>query len=154
EYEGGTTERFNRNVRGFDPVSANPIQAAASASYAAHPIPEIAPANFHVLGGLLFAGPDGRGFWNGDRNNIQPRLGVAYRIDDKTVVRAGWGIFSIPFIIDGVNQTGFSQATNIVPSLDTGLTFRANLANPFPDGVATAPGSSLGLATFVGRNVD
>ena len=154
EYEGGTTERFNRNVRGFDPVSANPLQAAASAAYAAHPIPEITPANFHVLGGLLFAGSGGRSFWSGDRNNLQPRLGVAYRIDDKTVVRAGWGIFTVPFIIDGVNQSGFSQATNIVPSLDTGLTFRANLANPFPDGVATAPGSSLGLATFVGRSVD
>jgi len=60
----------------------------------------------------------------------------------------------VPFITDAVNQTGFSQATNIVPSLDTGLTFRANLLDPFPDGVATPPGSSLGLATSVGRSVD
>jgi hypothetical protein len=154
EREGGTTERFNRNVRGFDLTSSNPVAAAAMAAYAAHPIPEIAAANFHVNGGLLFAGPGNRGFWNADGNDFQPRIGVAYRINDKTVVRSGWGIFTVPFIIDAVNQTGFSQATNIVPSLDTGLTFRATLANPFPDGVATPPGSSLGLATFVGRNVD
>jgi hypothetical protein len=154
EREGGTTERFDRNVRGFDMTSANPIAAAAIAAYAAHPIPEIAPANFQVNGGLLFAGPGHSGFWNADGNNFQPRIGVAYRVDDKTVVRGGLGVFTVPFITDGVFQTGFSQATQIVPSLDTGVTFRANLLNPFPDGVATPPGSSLGLATSIGRNVE
>src|SRR5262249_48900155 len=35
-----------------------------------------------------------------------------------------------------------------------GLTFVANLANPFPSGVAEPPGSSQGLATFIGRDID
>jgi hypothetical protein len=28
-----------------------------------------------------------------DRNNFAPRVGVAYKLDDKTVIRGGWGIF-------------------------------------------------------------
>ena len=47
-------------------------------------------------GSLVFA-KDGslqdRGLVNPDRNNFGPRVGVAYKLDDKTVVRGGWGIF-------------------------------------------------------------
>ena len=28
-----------------------------------------------------------------DRNNFAPRIGVVYKLDDKTVLRGGWGIF-------------------------------------------------------------
>jgi hypothetical protein len=156
ELEGATTERFNRNIRGFDFTSPSPIEAAARAAYAANPIAELAPENFHVRGGLLFAkqGESAkRGFYNPDRDNFQPRLGFAYRIGANTVVRGGWAMYMVPSPIAGVNQPGFSQATNIVPTLDSGLTFRANLADPFPDGVAEPPGSSLGLATFLGQGI-
>ena len=154
EYEGATTERFNRNVRGFDETTPNPVEAAVRTAYAANPIPEIAPANFRVRGGLLFATEDNRGFWEPDKNNIQPRVGFAYRIDDRTVLRGGWAVFTIPFMIDGVAQFGFSQTTTLVPTLDNGLTFRANLFDPFPEGLAPAPGSTLGLATFIGRDIE
>jgi hypothetical protein len=153
DLEGATTERFNRNVRGFDAATPSPIEAAARAAYAANPIPEIAPANFNVKGGLLFASDDQRGFWTADKNNFQPRIGFAYSINDRTVIRGGWGVYTIPFIISGVQQPGFSQATNIVPSLDSGLTFVANLSNPFPNGAANPPGASQGLATFIGRGI-
>ncbi len=154
EYEGPTTERFDRNVRGFDETSPSPIEAAARAAYAANPIPEIVPADFRVRGGLLFAGAGGRGFWEADKNNFQPRLGFAYRFGERTVLRGGWAIYTVPFIIDGVQQAGFSQSTNLVPTLDNGLTFRANLDDPFPEGLPPAPGASQGLATFVGRDLD
>lgn len=154
EYEGGTTERFDRNVRGFDSISSSPIEAAARAAYAANPIPEVTPANFRVRGGLLFANSGNRGFWVADKNNFQPRIGIAYRINDRTVIRGGWSIYAVPFLIDGVQQQGFSQPANLVPTLDNGLTFRANLANPFPEGVPFPPGSSLGLATFIGRDIE
>ncbi|HYO91881.1 MAG TPA: hypothetical protein VEQ40_09600, partial [Pyrinomonadaceae bacterium] len=105
-------------------------------------------------GGLLFASEQERGFWESDKNNFQPRLGFAYRFDDRTVVRGGWAIYTIPFIIDGVQQAGFSQPVNLVPTLDNGLTFRANLFDPFPEGIPPAPGAGLGLATFIGRDID
>ena len=153
EYEGATTERYNRNVRGFDRTSSSPIEAAAKKAYAASAIPQISADAFRVVGGLLFADSSHRGFWNPDLNNIQPRVGFAYQISKKTVLRGGWGIYAVPFDIDGVNQSGFSQSTSLVPSLDNGLTFRANLYNPFPDGVTDPPGSKLGLATYLGQTL-
>lgn len=157
EYEGPTTERFNRSIRGFDFQTANPIQDRARANYAAAPIPELPAANFRTLGGLTFAGVGGqpRGLWKGDRNNFAPRIALAYQLNPKTVMRAGYGIFYDVTGIDrqDVNQGGFSQSTNVVPSLDNGLTFRAPLANPFPDGLELPPGASGGLRTFLGRGV-
>ena len=141
-------------MRGFDQATPSPIEAAARAGYAANPIPEISVQNFRVHGGLLFANSNHRGFWIADKNNLQPRLGLAYRLNDRTVLRGGWAIYTVPFLIDGVEQPGFSQSTNLVPTLDNGLTFRASLGNPFPEGVPEPPGSSLRLATFIGRDID
>jgi Carboxypeptidase regulatory-like domain len=155
EYEGAPTERDNRNVRGFDPNADLSITAAAQAAYARNPIPEIAPSAFRVKGGLQFASSSNRGTYNPDMNNFQPRLGFAYQANEKTVLRGGWAIYSVPalFDISGIYQPGFSQATGIVPSLDTGLTIRATLANPWPDGVLTPPGNSNGPNTFLGRTL-
>ncbi|MGH9195293.1 MAG: hypothetical protein ACRD1T_06095, partial [Acidimicrobiia bacterium] len=154
EYEGATTERDNRNVRGFIPDASLAIAAAAEAAYARNPIPEISPSAFRVRGGLGFASDSERGFYNADTNNFQPRVGLAYQWNDKTVVRGGWAIYAVPAIIAGVRQNGFSQDTQIVPTLDVGLTFRATLANPFPDGVADPAGASRGPNTFLGRTLD
>jgi hypothetical protein len=155
EYEGAPTERLNRNVRGFDPEAALNITNAAQAAYAANPIPEIPASAFRVRGGMQFASDSQRGTYNPDLNNFQPRVGFAYQVDPKTVVRGGWAIYSVPalFDISGIYQPGFSQATSIVPSLDTGVTIRASLANPFPDGVTDPPGATLGPNTFVGRSI-
>jgi hypothetical protein len=159
ELEGATTERYNRNVRGFDPNASSPIEAAAKAAYTANPIPELPASSFTVKGGLLFADDDHRGFWVSDKNNVQPRLGFAYQLNQKTVLRGGFGIYVAPFTIDAVNQTGFSQSTSIVPTLNAGLTFApacttcGNLLNPFPTGVVAPPGASLGIGTFLGRGI-
>ena len=155
EYEGAPTERNNRNVRGFDSEAELAITAAAQAAYARAPIPEVAASAFRVRGGLLFASDSNRGTYNPDMNNFQPRFGYAYQVNEKTVLRGGWAIYAVPalFDISGIYQPGFSQATNIVPSPDVGLTIRSTLANPWPDGVATPPGASNGPNTFIGRSI-
>jgi len=153
EMEAAPTERFDRNIRGFDAVTPSPIEAAARAAYAANPIPQVPVEAFRVRGGLMFADKNNRGFYNSDRNNFQPRIGFAYELSRKTVVRGGIAVFSVPFYIDGVNQSGFSQSTLLVPTLDAGRTFIADLANPFPGGVLEPPGASLGLSTFLGQPI-
>ena len=157
EYDSPITERYNRSLRSFDPTVASPISAQALANYARNPIPELPAAQFRTPGGLTFAGVGGepRTLWNGDRNNFAPRIGFAYQLDQKTVVRSGYGIFYVQSGADrqGVNQGGFNQSTNLIPSNDNGLTFRATLANPFPDGIEPAPGSSQGIKTFLGRGI-
>ncbi len=153
DYEGATTETQNRNTREFDAAAAISIAAAARAAYAAAPIPELPISAFNPQGGLTFASDSNRGFWDSDTNNFQPRAGFAYQVNDKTVVRGGWGIYTVPFIISGVFQPGFSQGTPLVATLDNGLTFRGTLSNPFPDGVLEPPGAALGADTFLGQDL-
>lgn len=157
EYESPTTERFNRTIRGFDFQTASPIAAAALTNYAKAPIAQVPVSNFRTAGGLLFAGAGGqpRGLWAPDKNNFAPRIGLAYQLNAKTILRAGYGVFYDAVGIDrqDVNQGGFNQPTNLIPSIDNGLTFRATLSNPFPDGLQAPAGASGGLLTFLGRNV-
>src|SRR5437867_4196344 len=66
EYEAGTTDSDNRNVRGFDPAVSPSIAAAVRAAYAASPIPEIPVSAFNVRGGLQFASDANPHFWDAD----------------------------------------------------------------------------------------
>lgn len=155
EHESPITERFNRSVSQFDGVVANPIEAQAKANYARNPIPELPLANFNVKGGVLFAGDSGgqRNYWNDQGLIWSPRIGLAYQLDSKTVIRGGYGLFYAPNGILRVNsiQSGFSRGTPIVASNDSGLTFIASLANPLPNGKLPVLGTSDGLKTTLGQ---
>jgi hypothetical protein len=161
EYEQAYSERYNRSVRGFNPGATLPITASAQAAYTANPDPALPPSQFRPQGGLLFAGVGGvpERFWDASWK-FAPRVGFAYQAHPKVVLRGGFGIF--PFA-RGYNpgltsqsfaiQTGFSQATPLVPTLDNGQHFIANLATPFPNGIIPPTGSSLGAATFLGQAI-
>ncbi|HSE15405.1 MAG TPA: carboxypeptidase-like regulatory domain-containing protein [Pyrinomonadaceae bacterium] len=161
DIEQGLTERFNRILRGFDFGTPSPIEAQARAAYTtsfnANPANfVVTPANFHVLGGYKFANDDNRNVWEADRSNFQPRVGVSYQLTEKTVLRAGFGIFMAPFQIETPQQIGFAGTTPFVPSNNNGLTFVATLTNPFPNGLSGIQpsfGSSLGLLTGIGLDV-
>ncbi|MBM3745566.1 MAG: TonB-dependent receptor, partial [Acidobacteria bacterium] len=157
DYDSPTTERYNRTSRGFAFGQASPVEAAAMANYARSPIPEVPASQFRVTGGLLFAGLGGipRGLLSPDRDNLSPRIGLAYQLTSKTVLRAGYGVFFAPLGSDrtDASQPGFSQRTQLVPSLDNGITYRASMASPFPDGLLQPAGASSGLATFLGQSI-
>jgi hypothetical protein len=157
EVEGAPTERYNRSVRSFDMGVANPIEADARAAYARAPIAEIAAADFRTPGGVTFAGVNGqsRGLWQPDRNNFGPRIGLAWTLNPRTVIRAGYSIMYDPVGINhqSVIQTGFEQPTNLIASLDNGQHYIATLSNPFPTGIQEAPGASRGLKTYLGRAI-
>jgi hypothetical protein len=137
------TERFNRSST-FD---LN-VQSAATQRYA--------PA----VGGLQFMSKDiaSRYRQNVDRNNWNPRIGLAYKATEKTVLRAAYGIFYQPNLMNGYGAiafgaTGFDGDTPFVASIDGGLTPFRFLRDPFPDGFNLPPGSSLGAATLIGQNI-
>src|SRR5262249_26033474 len=95
EYEGPLTERFNRSVRDYDFSAPSPIESAVRANYANSPIPEVPVDRFHLIGGYRFTGVGGspRGVYEPDTNNFMPRVGIAWAVAPKTVVRAGYGVF-------------------------------------------------------------
>jgi len=157
EYEAPITERFNRSVEGFDAAATSPIAAQAQANYALHPTPEIAAANFLLRGGLTFEGVNGlpHNLWQSQKGNFMPRIGFAYAVAPKTVLRGGYGIFydQLGITQQSPIQTGYSSSTTFNPTLDNGVTFIANLTNPFPSGLNQPTGSSQGLATYLGQAI-
>ncbi|MBI1787586.1 MAG: TonB-dependent receptor [Acidobacteria bacterium] len=149
----GTTERYNQSNLGFDPNVSNPIEAAAKANYAGSPIPELSPSNFNVKGGLFFATPERRGNVNLDKGSWAPRVGLAYRILPRTVIRTGFGVFYSVWWQPFIRATGFASNTPMVATLDGGLTPADTLSNPFPNGLIQPTGSSLGLKTLLGSSL-
>ncbi len=136
EHESPITERYNRSIASFDFSDASPISAKAIAAYAQNPIPQIPPSQFRVEGGATFVGVGGRprGLWSTDAVNVAPRVGIAYTLNPKTVVRAGYGLYYLPqgADVNSVRQAGFSQSTALNASVNNGLSFIASLANPSP----------------------
>jgi carboxypeptidase family protein len=130
---------------GFDTQSINPVSS------------RINPAQFpgyQVRGGLGFVDVNGNPKYpyQWDRNNIQPRVGFAYLLGDKTVLRGGYGLYYIN-VVGTSASNGFGIQTPLITSLDGDRTTTFPFSNPFSQGVAQAPGSSLGLETFLGRTV-
>jgi hypothetical protein len=160
-------ERFNRVTRGFDLSTKNPNSDAVLAAWAKYKTdydatkpkyPYPAPPS-QLTGGYLFAAVGGQPsrLYDTDWTNVAPRIGMAWRITNKTVLRAGSGVYYMSPTQNGVVQ-GFSQSTPYTSSLDgvtpsAGLTGPYSLQNPFPNGLNPASKASLGLSTNVGNSV-
>ncbi len=154
ELESGLREANGQFVTDFDTTTASSLRAGALANFTANAPSGVPLATFQNLtGGLQFAQSPDDVNQATDKNNFQPRIGISYAVDDKTVVRAGFGIFTSPFQIQTINQSGFTASTSYTPSTNNGLTFLSNINNPFPSGLNPAIGSSLGLATSVGTTL-
>jgi outer membrane receptor protein involved in Fe transport len=156
EIDTPLTEAQNRSVRGFDAVAAQPIEAAARAALNTAAT-GIALDQFHVRGGLTFPGVNGEpaGLYAVPKNNWMPRAGATFKLDDRTVVRAGYGVF-YGFLGQrrgDVITSGFSANTPMTVSLDNGLTFLETLSNPFRNGIVEPVGSAAGIETFLGQGI-
>jgi len=136
-------EQDNRINAGFDAQSVNPASARINQ--------QLFPG-YQVRGGLEFAGVDGnsRYPYKRDKNNIQPRVGFTFLVNDRTIVRGGYGLY-YPNVASISTQNGFTVQTPLIPSLDANRTSTFPFSNPFSQGITQPPGSSRGLETFLGR---
>jgi hypothetical protein len=119
------------------------------------PLAARVPAFPNLSGGLGFVGAGGIGnrTQDTDWDHFDPRIGIAYQWNNKTVLRAGAGIFHHPAAnsIDVAN--GFSARTTSTATQPDGVTPLFNLAQPFPNGPLQPTGASQGLNTLVGQNI-
>jgi hypothetical protein len=139
DVNGSVTEANNMLNYAFDPTIVNPVSARVGQQ---------------VLGGIRFAGVGGAPDrpWKLDKDNWQGRVGLAYSLNNKTVLRAGYGKYFLNPTSQG-NNAGFAQSTNLIASTDGNRNPTYLLSNPFPNGIQTPPGSSLGAETFLGRGL-
>lgn len=145
----GLKERYNELPRGFCATCTNPITTdgvyeaniANAANVAAWTAAGISvPAQ--VLGTIAPAGVKGapRNAYNTDWSNIAPRIGFAFAINPKTVVRGGWGFF-YGGGLEGGSPIGYQQQTNYLASTDGGADPTQGLA---PVGTASNGGYGNG----------
>jgi hypothetical protein len=138
DFNSPVHEEQNRLNYAFDPTIVNPISSSVGTQ---------------VKGGIRFLAVNGAPTtpWKFDWNNWQPRAGFAYQVNEKTVVRGGYG----KYFLNPTGQSftnGFSQSTTLLSSNDGGRTPTYALSNPWPSGIQTPTGSSLGPLTFLGRS--
>jgi hypothetical protein len=147
EYELPWSDPKNRGSRGMDFNTSN-------ATLTANP-PQIEPGTLALLrqyydgplnltsGVWRFSSADHPGMWNNLNTVILPRVGVAYRLNDKTAIRAAYARWAHPWVQQGRGITGslldvlypgFSSDQTPAPMIQ-GVP-QATLSNPFP---ATGP---------------
>ncbi|MBT9331525.1 TonB-dependent receptor [Paracidobacterium acidisoli] len=138
DVETPMTDRYNAVARGFDSTAASPLQVSG----------------LNLTGGLIYAGVNGtpRGIYDDDWSNFGPRIGAAYRINNRTIVHGGYGLVYSQTFDDPGNAPGFSAQTTMATSEVTGIPYNT-LDNPFPSGISKPTGSSRGLATNLGETL-
>jgi hypothetical protein len=142
EYETGIFSPNNRFSPGFDAKAVNPIQAQ---------VPGLT-----TLGLLEYPGQGGYGSTalNPNHDKFGPRVGFAWSLNPKTIVRGGYGLFWAPLSFSLQSTFGYTATTSYVYSNDGGATPANSLANPFPSGILQPAGNSLGgLAGVGGQNI-
>jgi len=142
-------ERFDRVNAGFCFTCVSPLDKLVDhQKYPLLPNP--------LRGGLLFAGKDGlpRAPFNTYYDQVQPRLGLAWAVTPRTIIRGGTGLF-YSFGNQKDTNTGYNERTDYIYSLDDGRTPNpyAPLSNPFPDGTMAPTGASAGLMTSLGSRL-
>ena len=137
DYQTPANERYNRTTRGFAFNDPSPLKVPG----------------LNLTGGLLYAGVNGlpRGIYDPDWKQFAPRIGAAYSLNSKTVIRAGYGLSFIP-LVGSVYPTAYSNVTSMVTTQD-GITPLNLLSNPFPQGQLPPIGNSQGTSTLIGQNI-
>jgi len=142
EWEPGIHERSNHYAVGFDTGVTSPLQTTSG-------VP--------TKGGIMFAGQNGypTNCCNNSNTKFAPRVGLVYALDDKSVVRAGYGIFYAPiyYSTSASLAPGYVATTSYVASNNSNNTPANSLSNPYPNGLLQPVGNTLGLSQGLGDSI-
>ena len=137
---------LNAPIPEFQGADAPQLPAAATALRTSQPV---------YNGAWLFTDSSHPGSWNAPKTLFLPRVGMAWRINDKTALRVGFARYIIPATLtDGLNilgsvpYPGFDATSNTVAPL-LGVP-QVTLANPFPGGLVPVAGKDFGAYTNLG----
>jgi hypothetical protein len=164
EYEGGLWDRLNRLPQRLDLTDPIPgMQAAIDplipADVRAKMGESTGQKSFLYNGAFAFTEDGNIHKTSPDKWGFMPRAGLAWRINDKSVVRIGYGRFVVPASLANTERDtlgeidlgGFTPTT-VVPAVLAGVP-QGYLSNPFPFGLDPITGKSFGRYTNLGSAV-
>jgi trimeric autotransporter adhesin len=140
EHEPGLYEINNGMLVNFNGAAANPLASGVSGT--------------SPLGVVQYAGNGRTSVGDPTSSKMGPRFGFAYKLNSKTVVRGGYGIFWAPQFALGspIATVGYNQTTSPSASVDNNQTPALNLTNAFTSGILQPVGNSLGNLTGIGQS--
>ena len=157
EWESPFHDTQNRETRALDLDAAIPeLQGVTMPDE----VKQFYTGTWKMNGAFQFADDDHPGAWDGGWGAISPRIGAAYRLNDKTVLRAAYGRYVTPWTtnsshdqLSGFPLYGFSNFTG-APNDIQGVPQMA-LNDPFPPSNPIAPSydKSLGIYTMLGNSL-
>jgi hypothetical protein len=164
EYEGGWWDPQYRIQQQLDlGVPIPGMQAAIDPKMPASATTKMAESEgqktYIYNGAFSFTEPGSKHGTSADKLGFMPRIGVAWRVDDRTALRFGYGRFNTPtsLIMPDRDANGemplgsFTPVTNVL-SAQNGIP-QAYFADPFPQGLTPAYGKAYGPYTQLGDAV-
>lgn len=166
EYEPGPVDRQNRLSQRLDLTNPIPEFQTTPPNMPSAVLNLLATKNYKPTynGAWVFTDENNRNAWSRQATSFLPRIGGAFRLNNKSAIRFGYSRYMSPSskirdpLGDFVNQyTGFSTISTVLGTLN-GVP-QATLSNPFPT-TGTSPnplqqpvGKSLGRYTNLGNAV-
>lgn len=164
EYEGGLWDPLNRLPQQLDLSDPIPgMKEAVDPLITADVKSKMAESNgakgFIYNGAFHFTEDGNKRKTAMDKNGFMPRVGLAWRLGDRSVLRAGYARFIVPpslanserDTLGEIDLGGFTPTT-VAPPVLAGIP-QSYLANPFPLGLDAIIGKKFGRYTNLGSAV-
>jgi len=148
DHETAVVESTNHMIQNWYGDRPNTTTSAASSAYASQYATDVAalanfkpaylpsPSDFHATGATVYETPDNRYPYHPAPLYISPRIGFAYAITNRFVIRGGFAIVNQPFgTYTASATTGYTQATSMVltnSSVNGGYTPITTWEDPYP----------------------
>lgn len=158
EFETAYVDPQDRLTRPLDLTSPIPEMQGANAPKLPAEVTQFYKGPTILNGAFQFADSNNRGQWNAGKGGISPRIGAAYRINDQTSFRVGYGRYLTPwtggtFNIFDTIYVGYKNVTAAYPSV-LGVP-QTRLREPFTSALPVVPAyeKSLGRNTSLGDSL-
>ena len=152
EFEKPYSEEQNRLTAPLDLTTPIPELQGVQMPAA---LKQFYPGPWTLNGAFQFTSSSHSGAWNSGSGTLSPRAGMAYRLNDKTSVRAGYGRYVTPWNMDSAASdqfsaplTGFANYTDAAPTV-LGVP-QMQLSNPFTSAFPVVPSYGKSYGTYTG----
>jgi Carboxypeptidase regulatory-like domain len=161
EYSGPLRDISNRLTRTLNLTTPIPELSGANSPALPAAVTALRTSNPTYNGAWIFTDSSHPGNWDPPSVLLEPRLGMALRVNDKTAIRAGWARYIVPAtltngfgsnLLGSVSYDGFSAVTTSVAAIQ-GVP-QETLSNPFPTGLVQPAGKSFGTYTNLGNSAN